>query len=672
MYLAAWSMYLFTKLVKHDNQDFKNVGVKNLMARHFYSGAMDVLELYERLGWLSPIFSKCTVVSQLLLHNAQKDPSVKTLVFSSERSMFATNIPALLKLLMLWLSKKKNLLSNITVRVNESYLCDAKGNLPAEAELPEFDINWYRMKVYHRDFRVERSIPDAVVGLISDGLATRQRDGITFMNMLKDLDLQPDSPETKDKILKMVKEMDSARRQTFARELVDPTAKDKLNMRERAEKAGKSNSHSAASKDAPVPTASLSGFQTKGNFSFPAGDLNNIFGKEKNHSSSQIKDTITTQMSVHAEKLVRLAVANAAASRIDDEDNVKLTATYLQDNTKGESNAIMNGLSADICNLVTAISNWSLKSAESYIEQMDPVTAFSAVSAVRDGDIPVDHIREKLRFITSALLADPESTKQLLLATQRESTEKRNSTRKMKEAELMSQIQRQNYDYYQEILDSAARKVCIALQEGGPSQTQVVDSHSATDVDSNQGAQAEKGNPKEDDPELHSRNDNTDTAMDVEPNEQDQQVVKDSGNEDDHSNMETDAGVDDNSKVIAEEVASPDGDVTPGRKLDFVDKGKSEEPLDSEEEEGDEDSNEDEDEDEDEGPSAFLMEQQAMMEKKKGKGVQRTTEVPKKRGPKKKGKRKAEESVVDETPPRKRKANPKNPPAPRSSARSKK
>ena len=110
--IGTFSAYLALKYYRN-RTGYDQVLFKNLKYHYMYGAAHDVLETYDMLGWVSPIFSQEKLIAPMLLPMPKEmvNERKNSLVHFSEcnGSDFATNVPALIQLLIFWLSKKKKL-----------------------------------------------------------------------------------------------------------------------------------------------------------------------------------------------------------------------------------------------------------------------------------------------------------------------------------------------------------------------------------------------------------------------------------------------------------------------------------------------------------------------------------------------------------------------------------
>jgi hypothetical protein len=127
-------------------------------------------------------------------------------VFYSERKncTFATNVPALISILFLWLGEKKSLEGYMEVQDGEGNIqFSSDGDLKPKIDIPEIDKSLLRLKVSHKT--QTRTIAQAIMSLLTNGHGVKDDpDGITFTNFLMDCDWT--EAMAKEKILKFPSE----------------------------------------------------------------------------------------------------------------------------------------------------------------------------------------------------------------------------------------------------------------------------------------------------------------------------------------------------------------------------------------------------------------------------------------------------------------------------------
>jgi hypothetical protein len=354
---------------------FDRVRYRALKYRYMYGAALDVMMAYEKLGWVSPIFSSDETIPPMLLVEEDLDQRKRnrnSLVYYSRRpeGHFATNIPALINLLFLWLSKQKKLRAKVVLKPTGDFFVDNRGDLLPISKIGKIQPKWFRMKVFHLDKGIKRSIPEALLSLVTDGRHDGKDDGITFENLLLDVDFS-----TQEALKKRISDMLEEKRDDFARRNIIPTARDLLKNVKELDKdecargvPEKADAGVAATGVAVVESQEEAvesrNFPIKGQFGFNKGELKKIFQSNNGDATpKEVRTNLDAMISIHAEKLVRLSLARAAEMRIDpsslDED---FSSSYIQsqDMMKKESSAIMNAFSNDVCILLSAACGWQL------------------------------------------------------------------------------------------------------------------------------------------------------------------------------------------------------------------------------------------------------------------------------------------------------------------------
>ncbi len=127
-------------------------------------------------------------------------------VYYSERKgcTFATNVPALISILFLWLGEGKSLIGSIKVKDEQgNYQVSFDGDLKPKSDIPEIDKSLLRLKVSHKN--KTQTIAQTIVSLLTNGHRVKDDpDGITFANFLEDCNWT--EAMSKEKILKFPSE----------------------------------------------------------------------------------------------------------------------------------------------------------------------------------------------------------------------------------------------------------------------------------------------------------------------------------------------------------------------------------------------------------------------------------------------------------------------------------
>ena len=426
LWIGMFATYL-AKSTTNNIKGYEKLTIQNLKYRYLYGAACDVLETIEMLGYVSPIFSTNNILPPLLIpvdDEESSDERKLSLVYYSSRPKceFCSNIPALIQLILFWLSRKKTLVASISVRDSQRRpYFTRQGNLAAHDVFTDFPASAFRMRVQHKEKKVKRTIPQAILSLVTDsrqfgGFDSEESeeadDGITFQNLLADLEF-----ETKEAISRRMKDMDKVGFEAFARRMFSPSDSDKIHNDEEDYKDEEARTgvklrgpgylrKSTAGSGSAASTPSLA---------FPSQQLVDIFGPKKAPflDPKKVRSNLDLQIAVCCEKLVRLSLAKAAESRIDLENNEHsaFSPKYLQseDSQKAKEEAIMNGLSQSIASVVSAMMNCTLDIAEksnaaaSSTPYEDP---YKALEAVRNGEVPVHWIRSPLSQMANFLLND--------------------------------------------------------------------------------------------------------------------------------------------------------------------------------------------------------------------------------------------------------------------------
>ena len=119
--LGCYAAYLARSRLKN-RKGYENISFRNLKYRFLYGAAKDVMETFELLGWVAPIFSSDEILPSMLVPVDVDNPSSKdrkdSLVYYSQRKgcQFATNIPALIELLIFWLCRNENLVATLITK----------------------------------------------------------------------------------------------------------------------------------------------------------------------------------------------------------------------------------------------------------------------------------------------------------------------------------------------------------------------------------------------------------------------------------------------------------------------------------------------------------------------------------------------------------------------------
>jgi len=421
--IGTWAGYTAISLYRKES-GYNRVRYKALKYRYMYGAAKDVMMAYENLGWVSPIFSSEKTIPPMLLPEEVDlgEEGNHSLVYYSVRTdcRFATNIPALIKLLIFWLSRQSKLKAKILIKKSGKIFIDKIGNLRARDEIEAVKLNWFRMKVYHEDMKVDRSIPEALLSLVTDGKHDDEKnDGITFENLLLDVGFS-----TQEALVTRITDMMAEKREDFARRNIVPSTADVHKNIKEMEKDDAARGVLDGSSDEDVDDESeevsteSKDFPLRGHFEFKQGELKKIFNnKEEDVTPEEVRTNLDAMISVHAEKLVRLSLARAAQSRIDsnDDDHEKFSGSYIQskEQQKGESDAILNGFSNDICWFLSAVCGWCLDTAIESRPIGRTLSPLEAVCAVRDGDIPLFMTRNYLALTSSCLLGDNDAGKKI-------------------------------------------------------------------------------------------------------------------------------------------------------------------------------------------------------------------------------------------------------------------
>jgi hypothetical protein len=214
----------------------KKVKVKSLTWHYLSAASHDVFEVYKAVGWIAPIASGSKMFRDLLRpvppkkldskigdYEWQKQfPREENAVYYSERKgcTFATNVPALISILFLWLGERKSLKGSMKVKDGQgNYQFSSDGDLKPKSDIPEIDKSLLRLKVSHKN--QTRTIAQAIVSLLTNGHGVKDDpDGITFANFLEDCDWT--EAMAKEKILKFPSEDLS----NFARRAFQPNKGD--------------------------------------------------------------------------------------------------------------------------------------------------------------------------------------------------------------------------------------------------------------------------------------------------------------------------------------------------------------------------------------------------------------------------------------------------------------
>jgi hypothetical protein len=272
-----------------------------------------------------------------------------------------SNIPGIVYLLMLWLSKGEKLKAKLDTfdpasKTTEPFF-DKSGNLLPKDVLPRYKSRWFRLKICYDNNNRWRSVPQALFSLMTDGREleggdlsgdTRRVDGISFHNMFNDL-FQCGHKDI-GSIRQAVTEMLSESPMAWARKLLCPTDAD---LKPKA--APKAAKKSREAEDEESDQESWYNLLAKGRFGFTEAEMKRMFDnnlKGQTESANKVRKELDKQISIHAEKLVRLTLARAAEEyvNIHDKNHTAFGQVYVQtdDQKSGNSDAVASALSKDI------------------------------------------------------------------------------------------------------------------------------------------------------------------------------------------------------------------------------------------------------------------------------------------------------------------------------------
>lgn len=403
---------------------------KNLLYRHAYSAANDMMEAYQALGWMFPILNDLTAGTLFLPEPPVKPETAATtgdkawekrflkensLVTHSKRTgfEFATNVPALVYALVLWLASDSKLTAFISITPPRPhtvpFLCDVKGNLLAASELARYKASWWRLKMSHEDFGVVRTFPDALVSLVTNGreignLKDKRRDGISFKNLMEELKLTEKGLQAKVKALR------DENFERWVRNRVQPSEKDKKKSEEEEEE----EEGSQKSDEDEVPNVS-DYLVSEGHFGFSPAELRKVFKGETHSNAGDVLEQLDGQISILSEKLVRLCLAREAGNRINTEDNSHdvFSDKFVQasNDQKGKSVTVANGLSNSMVWFLNAICRNSLEMAETEDTNRNPL---DSLEDVKQNKVPLSMVREKMALICKDLLDDEEAAANIM------------------------------------------------------------------------------------------------------------------------------------------------------------------------------------------------------------------------------------------------------------------
>ena len=388
-----------------------------------YGAADDVMEAYEILGWVFPLVSSNEVSWMLLdpeLGNTEEERK-STLVYHSKRKQqdhFATNVPGLISMLIFWLSKQSDLVSGVYSKDPKSKtgapFFTSQGNLLPKSEFGKYRSKWFRMTVKHKEYNVIRTIPEALLSLASDGREKgkfvgekeSEHDGISIDNMMKDLarfDIVGHA-----KLRAEIDAMCNVKPMNFARNILNPTPTDKKNQQKKED----TGTGAASMKILPMLEEKDDYYLAEGQFGFAEREMNKLSFEGQLISDDEIKKRqkqhLDRLISIHSEKLVRLALARAALPWVD-KDNSKHTpfgGNYVQtpDMAAGNSAAIANAISTDIATFIVDMFNSSINVARQSGGRRNNLDPLDAVAEIRDGRVPLYHIRTELHHLCKVML----------------------------------------------------------------------------------------------------------------------------------------------------------------------------------------------------------------------------------------------------------------------------
>lgn len=453
--IGNFAKYVMTTCIP--SSVLKKLKTKSLNWRYLSAASHDVFEVYKAVGWIAPIASGSKMFRDLLRPVPPKKldskigdeewmkqfPREENAVFYSERKncTFATNVPALISILFLWLAERKSLEGYMQVEDAQGRLqFGSDGDLKPISEIPEIDKSLLRLKVSYKGNK--RTIAQAIVSLLTNGHGVKGSvDGITFANFLQDCNWTEEM--AKEKILKFpTADPSNVARRAFLPNKADKKALEKEAKRDAKKRDGKykkgntddeeedeeDESHGAGG-PRTKKTKKLSAeevnrdnyYSEQGKFAYKPAELNKILPKEEVSNAGDAIQSIDPTVSMLMERVVRLSLGRAAGLRIetDNPSHEKFSRKFVQDpeeNHKKDVKLIANSLSRDLIQITNALCNYSLDMAQAAGKDLSP---FDCLQDVRDGNIPMHLAVEKLGQVAFSLCNDISAASELYQSAKR-------------------------------------------------------------------------------------------------------------------------------------------------------------------------------------------------------------------------------------------------------------